>query len=156
VPDQAPERNRSHLVCPGLSEHDALIMLHPDSYQQFAAVREWQACGEVLHVFGDVDLSTVAQLDKAIEDASSDTLQINLAKCRYFDSSGLAALVRARNRFGSRLTVFVRPNTGVYRTLRIVGFDKMFNLVTELQTSCGYDARPAQTAELPAGIAAWI
>jgi anti-anti-sigma factor len=133
-------------------------MLHRDTYQQFATVRESRACGEVLHVFGDVDLSTVAQLDKAIDDARSDgeTLQINLAKCRYFDSSGLRALVRAGERFGTRLTVLVKPNTGVYRTLRIVGFDKIFNLVTELSTCCEPDEDPAAARARSRDGKAWI
>ena len=156
--DQVTKRKRSHLVCSGTSEHDAWIMLHQDTYQQFAAVRESVARGDVLHVFGDVDLSTVAQLDEAIEDTRSDgkALQINLAKCRYFDSSGLAALVRARERFGARLTVLVRPNTGIYRTLQIVGFDKVFNVVTELQTRCAHDERPTESGELPTGAVPWI
>jgi anti-anti-sigma factor len=133
-------------------------MLHRDTYQQFATVREHRACDEVLHVFGDVDLSTVAELDKAIDDARSDgeTLQINLAKCRYFDSSGLAALVRARERFGTRLTVIVRPNTGIYRTLKVVGFDKVFNIITELQTSREQEASPPEAGEMTGGARGWI
>ena len=133
-------------------------MLHRDTYQQFATVREHRACDEVLHVFGDVDLSTVAELDKAIDDARSDgeTLQINLAKCRYFDSSGLAALVRARERFGTRLTVIVRPNTGIYRTLKVVGFDKVFNIITELQTSREHEASPPEAGEMTGGARGWI
>ena len=111
-------------------------MLMHDSYQQFATVREALPHGQVLHVFGDVDLSTVKQLDRAIDDAAAggERLFLNLAKCRYFDSSGLAALVRARERVGPRLTVLVKPKTGVYRTLQVVGFDKVFNVVTELDT----------------------
>jgi anti-anti-sigma factor len=113
-------------------------MLRRDSYQQFATVREVGPRGQVLHIFGDVDLTTVDQLNKAIDEAAVEdaTLLINLSKCRYFDSSGLAALVRARERLGTQLTVLVKPNTGVYRTLRVVGFDKIFNVVTELQTCC--------------------
>jgi anti-anti-sigma factor len=120
-------------------------MRHHDCYQQFATVHETGSRGEVLHVFGDVDLSTVEQLNVAITEATADgeRLLIDLSKCRYFDSSGLAALVRTRERLGRRLTVVVRPNTGVYRTLRLVGFDRIFNLVTELQTSCGIGADAA-------------
>ena len=120
-------------------------MLMPDTYQQFATVRETLPRGQVLHVFGDVDLSTVKELDQAIEDATAtgNRLLLNLAKCHYFDSSGLAALLRARERFGSQLTVLVKPKTGVYRTLQVVGFDKIFNLVTELDTCCEPDEDPA-------------
>ena len=104
-------------------------------YEQFATVRECDPQGDILHVFGDVDLSTASELNRSIDEALAEcaTLKIDLTECRYFDSSGLATLARARQHLGSALTVVVRPHTGVYRTLRVVGFDKIFNLVTQLQ-----------------------
>ena len=108
-----------------------------DSYKQFAIVRDEEPCHIVLHVFGDVDLSTVGELKAAIDEIDEDgnSVLINLSKCRYFDSSGLAALIRARTILGTRLTLLVDPKSQISRVMSIVGFDTLFNVVTELRTA---------------------
>jgi len=109
-------------------------MFDYDLYQQFATVREAVPRGEILHVFGDVDLATVGNLNEAIDEAVMDGggLLINLTKCRYFDSSGLAALIRARKRLGTRLTVLVQPQSQILRIVRVAGLNEILNVVTEL------------------------
>jgi anti-anti-sigma factor len=111
-------------------------MFNHDSYKQFAIVRDVEPRCVVIHVFGDVDMSTVGELREAIDDVSMEgyRLLINLSKCRYFDSSGLAALIQARNVLGARLTILVDPKSQVSRVMHLVGLDQIFNVVTELQT----------------------
>jgi anti-sigma B factor antagonist len=121
-----------------------LSIAHPysvfghDSYKQFAIVRDMEPRRVTLHVFGDVDMSTVGELNEAIDEITADvkSLLIDLSKCRYFDSSGLAAAVRARKALGGRLTILVDPRSQIYRVMHLVGFEKLFNVVTELQTTC--------------------
>jgi anti-anti-sigma factor len=104
-----------------------------DNYKQFATVREVEPRRVMLHVFGDVDISSAVELIEAIDEAAnfeSDSLLIsNLSKCRYFDSSGLAALIHARKLLGSRITVLVKARSPVLRVMQIVGFDCLFNVV---------------------------
>ena len=114
-------------------------MFSDDNYKPFAIVRDVEPSCVTLHVFGDVDLSTAGELTASIDEVArnGDSLLINLSKCRYFDSSGLAALVEARKLLGGRLTILVEPKSQVLRVIYLVGFDKLFNVVTELQTSRG-------------------
>lgn len=110
-------------------------MFDHDRYRQFAIVQDIEPLNVVLHVFGDVDMSTVGELTQAIDQIAldGDPLLINLSKCRYFDSSGLAALIHARKVLGARLTILVDPKSQIYRVMQIVEFDKLFTVVTELQ-----------------------
>jgi anti-anti-sigma factor len=111
-------------------------MFGHDSYKQFAVVRDVEPRRVSLHVFGDVDMSTVGELSEAIGEIATggDSLLVNLSKCRYFDSSGLAALLQAREVLGARLTILVDSKSQIFRVMRLVGFEKLFNVVTELQT----------------------
>jgi anti-anti-sigma factor len=116
-------------------------MFGHNSYKQFAIVRDVEPRRVTLHVFGDVDMSTVGELNEAIDEIATegDSLLINLLKCRYFDSSGLAALLQARKVLGARLTILVDPKSQISRVMHLVGFDTLFNVVTELQTTCRDD-----------------
>lgn len=118
-------------------EHHVWTMIDNDRYTQFAIVRDVQPRLVTLHVFGDVDMATVGELSDAIDEIASDgdALLINLSKCRYFDSSGLAALIQARKILGARLTILVDPKSQIFRVMHLVGFEKLFNVVTELQTT---------------------
>jgi anti-anti-sigma factor len=108
-------------------------MFHHDNYKQFAIVREEAASRVTLHVFGDVDLCTAGEVREAIDEVSTATwLAIDLTKCRYFDSSGLA--VYARTLFGTRLTVIVSAKSQILRVMQIVSFHQLVNVVTELPT----------------------
>jgi anti-anti-sigma factor len=114
-------------------------MFGHDDYKQFATVREIEPRRVVLHVFGDVDLSTAAELKQAIDEIAlmdgDSLLLIDLLKCRYFDSSGLKTLIHARKLFGTRLTVLAKSKSQILRVMQIVGFDKVFDIVTELRPS---------------------
>jgi anti-anti-sigma factor len=112
-------------------------MFSHDRYKQFAIVRDAEPRRVTLHVFGDVDMSTVGELSDAIKEIATDgdSLLINLSKCRYFDSSGLRALVEARKTLGARLSILVDPKSQIFRVMHIVEFDKLFKIVTELQPS---------------------
>jgi anti-anti-sigma factor len=111
-------------------------MIRHDAYTPFATVREVSPRGAVLHVFGDVDLTTATLFEEAIGEAAGDgSLVVNLAKCRYLDTSGLTVLVRERKRLGARLRLLVRPASSVFRVMQVAGLDRVFTMVTELGTN---------------------
>jgi anti-anti-sigma factor len=53
--------------------------------------------GEVVRVAGELDLDTADQLARALDACQGDVV-VDLAQCSFMDSSGLGALIRARNR----------------------------------------------------------
>jgi anti-anti-sigma factor len=108
-------------------------MIRHDAYAPFAAVREEGPHGAVLHIFGDVDITTAPLFAEAIAEAThGGGLVINFAKCRYLDTSGLTVLIRERKRLGSRLRLLVRPASAVLRVMQVAGLDQVFTMVTEL------------------------
>ncbi len=104
--------------------------------EQIATVRESSTYGEIVHVFGDVDFSTASILDTAIVEAAEDgrAMFINLTTCRYIDSSGLTALVRAQRRHGP-ITLIVAPGSLVERVMRLSSFNRICAVVSQLPTS---------------------
>ena len=110
--------------------------LAADTYSQFATVHEVGPRGNVLHVFGDLDLTSAPALETAIATiaAEDDSLIVNLVKCRYLDTSGLTVLVRSRKCLGTRLRLLVAPGSAPLRVLQITGLDRAFAVVTELET----------------------
>jgi anti-anti-sigma factor len=127
-------------------------MFGHDNYKQFATVQEVEPRWVMLHVFGDIDLSSAGELIEAIDEAanidSDSLLIINLSKCRYFGSNGLTALIHARKLVGPRLTILVKSQSHILRVMQIFGFDGVFNVVTELQTDVGFreSRRPARAS----------
>src|SRR5919106_5612983 len=58
-----------------------------------------------LHVVGEIDMSTISTFDQAVSyalDETSDRVMIDLSAVDFMDSSGLNALVRARNAMDDR------------------------------------------------------
>ena len=112
-----------------------------DNYRQFAAIRDAEPPHVSLHVFGDVDCASaqdfIAAIDEAADLYTGSSLTINLSDCRYFASSGLSALIHARERLGSRLTIRVRPHSQILRVLHLVRFQDLFHVVTELRADTG-------------------
>ncbi|MFC8918446.1 STAS domain-containing protein [Streptomyces sp. NPDC047821] len=91
------------------------------------------ATDTVLDVHGDLDFHTVPEFRKTLEGlalAPGRRLVLNLAGLRFCDSSGITALLVARNlAVAARTDVALAavPETTV-RVLRIVGLDQVFTI----------------------------
>jgi anti-sigma B factor antagonist len=86
-------------------------------------------------VAGELDQATLPELQRALDeviDAGSDDLLIDLSDCSFIDSSGLAALVSARERIAAadgRRFAICCGSTQVQRLLEITGLDKAMGVV---------------------------
>jgi anti-anti-sigma factor len=78
-----------------------------------------------IQVEGELDLAVADQLDEVLSAAASecDCVLVGLASCTFIDSSGIAVILRARNRMeeeGRRLAVY-GPSDQVLRVLSMTG-----------------------------------
>jgi anti-sigma B factor antagonist len=83
----------------------------------------------VVAVAGEVDIQTAADLQTAIETASSRALEIwvDLSDTTFMDSSGLHALVSARAHVSRRLAL-ICPQGPVLRVLTLTALDHLFEI----------------------------
>jgi anti-anti-sigma factor len=86
-------------------------------------------------VAGELDQATLPELQRTLDeaiDAGSGDLLIDLSDCSFIDSSGLAALVSARERVAatdSRGFAICCGTPQVQRLLEITGLDKAMGVV---------------------------
>lgn len=86
-------------------------------------------------IFGELDQATVPELQERLDEvieSRSGPLLVDLSSCGFIDSSGLAALVAARERVtgnGNRGFGICCPDTQVSRLLEITGLDRAMGLV---------------------------
>jgi anti-sigma B factor antagonist len=93
------------------SKFDIVIRELPDVY--------------VVALIGELDLATSEDLSGQLMTIAGSTVVIDLSQLTFMDSTGIGALVMARNRImqeGHRL-VLTRPQGIVGRALEIVGLD---------------------------------
>lgn len=89
----------------------------------------------VVTVEGEVDLATVpglrARLAAAAREEGCECLVVDLADVVFLDASGVGALVAARRAMSARggRLVLGRPRPAVSRVLRILGMDRVFEIV---------------------------
>lgn len=74
-------------------------------------------------VEGELDLSVADQLQEAIDRADSATTLIDLARCTFIDSTGMAVILRAHQRRdeGGGQVVLHSPSEQVLRVLTVTG-----------------------------------
>jgi anti-anti-sigma factor len=98
-----------------------------DVYQQFAAVREDGDDTVVVHVFGEVDIACASEFERTLDEAGASGVPIvvDLEECRYMDSTGLTALVRAVKRYGPHIEVAVAERSVIARLMQITGMEKI-------------------------------
>ncbi|WP_079403555.1 STAS domain-containing protein [Streptomyces sp. 3211] len=95
-------------------------------------VRE-AATGPVLQVIGDLDYDTSAELRDLLADLPlkpGQRLVLDLARMEFCDSSGISALIAARNHAqsaGADIALAAVP-ANTLRVLRVVGLDQVFPL----------------------------
>lgn len=83
---------------------------------------------------GEMDASTVDEVNAAVTTALADPdcrgLDINLAGTTFCDSTGLGALVAARNAAGQRSIelVLMQPSDQVRRVMHLTALDQVFTI----------------------------
>ena len=85
----------------------------------------------LIEVHGEIDIATADSLSGPVEKAlqTSRSLIIDLADTTFMDSSGLAALLRARKKLqevGGTITLR-SPHERVLRILQLTGTDRLFD-----------------------------
>jgi anti-anti-sigma factor len=102
-----------------------------------AFVHDSVPAAEVLHVFGDVDITDDGNFEAAIERSIRDgrPLVIDLAGCAYMGASALSVLVRAKARLGDALRL-AAPATGFAgRLLTIAEMQRYFTIERSLESA---------------------
>ncbi|MEU8452794.1 STAS domain-containing protein [Streptomyces globisporus] len=102
------------------------------------------ATGPVLKIIGDLDYETAPELRKALDSLSmvpGQMLVLDLAGLDFCDSSGISALISARNlaieQCGDIALAAVPANT--LRILGIVGLDQVFTIFADAATATNQD-----------------
>ena len=85
---------------------------------------------QTIYVRGELDLSTAPELEGPLEQAlesGEGSVLIDLTRCEFIDSTGIALIVRAWQRLQSgangRALVICRQNDQVRRVLEITGLE---------------------------------
>lgn len=91
------------------------------SVAQNAIILESRPDGEILHIFGEVDLTSVEELRSAIDRAaaSGPHVIVDLEPCTYIDSTILSVLMRASENYAGRFQIVVPPSGIVRRVFTI-------------------------------------
>jgi anti-anti-sigma factor len=75
-------------------------------------------------VDGELDLAVAPQLQRAIDESGPGSMLIDLARCTFIDSTGIAVVLRAHQLYGreggSRVVVH-SPSAQVLRILTVTG-----------------------------------
>lgn len=103
------------------------------------------ATGPVLEITGDLDHATAPELRRAVDGltlAAGHLLVLDLARLNFCDSSGITALLVARNlaieQGGDIALAAVPDNTA--RILRIVGLDRVFTIHPDASAATAAEA----------------
>ncbi|MBV8602712.1 MAG: STAS domain-containing protein [Candidatus Eremiobacteraeota bacterium] len=103
---------------------------------QNACIYEDRGNSDVVHVFGEIDLSSSPELETMLDQCGAGRrVIVDLSECSYADSSVLAVLVRAHKRFGNKLCVVAREGGTIRRLFRITGVDTLFALEPTLEAA---------------------
>ena len=95
----------------------------------------------IIHVVGELDLSTIAALDAELElSLPAGRVIVNLSECTFIDSSALRSLVRAQRAVseGGGSLALVAPSQPARRVLEVAALDRfipVFETVAEAVSS---------------------
>ena len=81
----------------------------------------------IIHVVGELDLSTIAALDAELElSLPAGRVVVNLSECTFIDSSALRSLVRAQRAVseGGGSLALVAPSQAARRVLEVTALDR--------------------------------
>jgi anti-sigma B factor antagonist len=80
----------------------------------------------LVRLHGELDIASADGLANSLVELAGSTVVVDLADLTFMDSSGIGALVRARNRIGAGgggELMLTRPGAIVRKALEIVGLD---------------------------------
>jgi anti-anti-sigma factor len=99
-------------------------------------IRETLSNAEVLHVFGDADIATSPELETSIHEVDSSLpLIVNLAECRFIDTTAISVLIRTFKRLGDRFRIVVTPQSHVERVLKITHLPSIMSVTASVEDS---------------------
>jgi anti-anti-sigma factor len=100
----------------------------------YALIYETLHGAEAVHVFGEIDLSNAAELEKSLETAAATNggVILDLTPCTYFDSSIIAVLIRAMKRWGTRFAIVLPKEHRTRRIIRLCNLDHVLPLEPSL------------------------
>jgi anti-anti-sigma factor len=106
-----------------------LTVVEPPALPSAAFIREHADFHDVIHVYGDVDLSNSSELEHAISGLRSVDrgVVVDLSNCVYMDSTALTVLVRAKKNLGHDFRIFTQPSGNVARLLEVSGLSGFLN-----------------------------
>ncbi len=87
----------------------------------------------LIEVGDDLDCFSAPALESAIAliEAADETAVVSLEHCDYCDSSGLAVLIKAKKRLGSRLVIVVPEQSKAYRIFTLTDLLKPLDIKGE-------------------------
>jgi anti-anti-sigma factor len=107
--------------------------------------REDFGSNAILAVLGEVNMTNSSAFKSGLLQAGvSGNLVVDLSRCTYFDSTGLAALIATYKALGhKRLAVIVRDGSFLRRLFHIAGIESLFVFYDDL------DALPLLDGTVP-------
>ena len=103
--------------------------------QDLTLTTEMRADSTVIHVVGELDLSTVARFDSELEQAlTTSRVVVVLSECTFIDSSALQSLVRAQRviRDAGGVISLVAPSQPARRVLEVSTLDRILSVFDTL------------------------
>ena len=95
-------------------------------------VRDGSKDFEVVHAFGDLDISCADELESMLVALSSQdhapAVAVDLSACHYLDSTILTVFVRAARALDERFAIVIPTGNPVRRIMRIVALDQVVHI----------------------------
>jgi anti-anti-sigma factor len=103
----------------------------------YALIRDSVEGAEVLHAFGELDLSMTSDLESALESISegASALVLDLTACNYLDSTVIAVIVRSVKKWDGRIAIVVPEDSVVRRVFRVVELEHVLPIETTLESA---------------------
>jgi anti-anti-sigma factor len=94
---------------------------------------------DIIHVMGEADLSSAAELEAACVASARQQreLVVDLWDCTYLDSSILAVIVRLHRRYDPHFSIVLNSSGIVQRIIKISGLDALLPLRSERLAEAG-------------------
>jgi anti-sigma B factor antagonist len=114
------------------------------TFQPFSLATVSDGAHTVIELSGEFDMAVEPALSKAFAnafDTAPRTITVDLRKLEFLDSSGLHALLRARDAcaaLGCRL-ILVRPSRPVLRVFEVTGVSERFTFVDTIDSAGARD-----------------
>ncbi len=102
-----------------------------------AIILERRPEAEILHVFGEMDLTSVDELRTAIDRATANGMSaiVDLEPCTYIDSTILSMLIRASETYAGRFQIVIPPNGIVRRVFTITSLIGQLPIIEAVASS---------------------